>query len=120
MRRITMKRALILLITAGAVASLLVLGLVPKKHGVLGLVSTAHAQEGGSLLYYPTQGAKNAQAPRWRARMGFTALELWSLPEHLSAVSLGSPLTGREIGLTAPRRTTTARLYAEPIQASTQ
>jgi len=49
MRRITMKRALILLITAGAVASLLVLGLVPKKHAVLGLASTAHAQEGGSL-----------------------------------------------------------------------
>ncbi len=44
-----MKRTLILLIAAGAVASLLVLGLVPKKHGVLGLVSTVHAQEGCSL-----------------------------------------------------------------------
>ena len=44
-----MKRTLGWLITAGAVASLLILGLVPKKQGVLGLVSTVHAQEGCSL-----------------------------------------------------------------------
>ncbi len=44
-----MKRTLSWLILAGAVASLLILGLVPKKHGVLGLVSTVHAQEGCSL-----------------------------------------------------------------------
>ena len=44
-----MKRTLILLIAAGAVTSLLMLGLVPKKHRILGLVSSVHAQEGCSL-----------------------------------------------------------------------
>ncbi len=43
-----MKRTLTWLIAAGAVTSLLMLGLVPKKHGVLGLVSTVHAQAGCS------------------------------------------------------------------------
>ncbi len=40
-----MKRTLILLIAAGAVASLLILGLTPKNHRIPGLVSTVHAQE---------------------------------------------------------------------------
>ncbi len=57
-----MKRTLSWLIAAGAVTSLLILGLVPKKHGVLGLVSTVHAQAGCSLAtlqgdYLVTGGA---------------------------------------------------------------
>jgi len=72
MRRITMKRALILLITAGAVASLLVLGLVPKKHGVLGLVSTAHAQEGGSLAtLLPNARGKECSSATLEGTYGF-------------------------------------------------
>ncbi len=67
-----MKRALILLITAGAVASLLVLGLVPKKHGVLGLVSTAHAQEGGSLAtLLPNARGKECSSATLEGTYGF-------------------------------------------------
>jgi hypothetical protein len=60
MRRRTMKRNLILLVAAGAATSLLLLGLGPKKHGVLDLVSTVHAQEGYSLGTL----SPNAQAKR--------------------------------------------------------
>ncbi len=52
-----MKRTLILLIAAGAVASLLILGLVPKNHPTLGLGSTVNAQGTFEEFTVPTQNA---------------------------------------------------------------